>query len=293
MLLSSSLLLLLAAATATAAPTAWPQFRADLQGKSQAAPGTLTGSGTVTPRWIKETAGPVQGSPAVDSAGNAYVGTTSGILWKLDSQTGKELWRVNLAGPVSGGVLLLGKPHTSGIDGVIVGDAGGRVWCVDAETGGVAWVVDVGGAVAGSIVPLSGSSVPTSGLLVLGCFEPQSVAKSKGGAVVILEASSGATVARYQVDGSVTATPALDVAGNIFVGTNGFALYALTPKLTLRWSYGTEGLLSSSPAVSTTRGASTVYVGSYDQKVYAFDASSGQLKWNFTTGASVHSSPAS
>ena len=44
----------------------------------------------------------------------------------------------------------------------------------------------------------------------------------------------------------------------------------------------------SSPAVANE----VVYVGSYDNKVYALNATSGALVWNYTTGGSVASSPA-
>ena len=35
-----------------------------------------------------------------------------------------------------------------------------------------------------------------------------------------------------------------------------------------------------------------IYVGSYDRKIYALDASNGDLVWNFTTGGPVYSSAA-
>ncbi len=56
----------------------------------------------------------------------------------------------------------------------------------------------------------------------------------------------------------------------------------------LRWSYTTGGLVLSSPAVVD----GVVYVGSYDDNVYALKASTGAKLWSFTTGAAVPSSPA-
>jgi len=44
----------------------------------------------------------------------------------------------------------------------------------------------------------------------------------------------------------------------------------------------------SSPAVSD----GVVYIGSVDKKVYALDAATGALKWNYTTGGYIGSSPA-
>jgi eukaryotic-like serine/threonine-protein kinase len=46
--------------------------------------------------------------------------------------------------------------------------------------------------------------------------------------------------------------------------------------------------VSSSPAVVN----GVVYVGSMDYKVYALNASTGAVIWNYTTGGSVGSSPA-
>ena len=55
------------------------------------------------------------------------------------------------------------------------------------------------------------------------------------------------------------------------------------------WNYTTgNSIKRSSPAVS----GGIVYVGSYDKKVYALNASSGTLMWSYTTGSYVLSSPA-
>ena len=47
--------------------------------------------------------------------------------------------------------------------------------------------------------------------------------------------------------------------------------------------------MQSSPAIGAD---GTVYVGSYDNNVYALDGQSGQLKWKYITGGFVQSSPA-
>src|SRR5207237_101737 len=57
------------------------------------------------------------------------------------------------------------------------------------------------------------------------------------------------------------------------------------------WSFSTGSNILSSPAVA----GGMVYVGSYDGKLYAFDAScrkSCQPVWSFATGGSIFSSPA-
>jgi outer membrane protein assembly factor BamB/ABC-type transport system substrate-binding protein len=54
------------------------------------------------------------------------------------------------------------------------------------------------------------------------------------------------------------------------------------------WTYTTGGAVYSSPAVVS----GVVFVGSWDDKVYALNAATGALVWNYTTGGGVYSSPA-
>jgi outer membrane protein assembly factor BamB len=55
-----------------------------------------------------------------------------------------------------------------------------------------------------------------------------------------------------------------------------------------QWSYTTGSSVYSSPAVAN----GVLYIGSFDGKVYAIDASAGTLLWSYTTGSFVGSSPA-
>jgi hypothetical protein len=63
---------------------------------------------------------------------------------------------------------------------------------------------------------------------------------------------------------------------------------ACTPPGAEGWSFPTGGAVYSSPALGPD---GTVYVGSYDGKLYAVTAE-GQLKWSFPTGGRIYSSPA-
>ena len=57
---------------------------------------------------------------------------------------------------------------------------------------------------------------------------------------------------------------------------------------TLKWSFQTGRAVHSSPAIGQD---GTIYVGSYDDKLYAINLD-GSLKWDFQTSDDVHSSPA-
>jgi outer membrane protein assembly factor BamB len=54
------------------------------------------------------------------------------------------------------------------------------------------------------------------------------------------------------------------------------------------WRYPTGDYVLSSPAVVN----GVVYVGSFDNKVYALNATTGALKWSYTTGGGIRSCPA-
>ena len=54
------------------------------------------------------------------------------------------------------------------------------------------------------------------------------------------------------------------------------------------WNYTTGSDVDSSPAVVN----GVVYIGSYDDNVYALNAANGAKIWNYTTGSDVGSSPA-
>ncbi len=56
----------------------------------------------------------------------------------------------------------------------------------------------------------------------------------------------------------------------------------------LVWKFQTEDEVRASAAVSPT----TVYIGSYDQHLYALDARTGQLQWRVATEAGICSTPA-
>jgi outer membrane protein assembly factor BamB len=56
----------------------------------------------------------------------------------------------------------------------------------------------------------------------------------------------------------------------------------------LKWSFTTGDWVRSSPAIGAD---GTIYVGSYDNNIYAINPN-GSQKWSFTTGFDVYSSPA-
>jgi outer membrane protein assembly factor BamB len=83
--------------------------------------------------------------------------------------------------------------------------------------------------------------------------------------------------------------------GMVYVATNDKLVYALygnnllaTPKWTTI-SFAPDEAYSSTPAASPD--GSTVYIGSFDDKLYAINAENGTLKWDYPAAGNVQSTP--
>ena len=91
---------------------------------------------------------------------------------------------------------------------------------------------------------------------------------------------------------SVWTTPAFGQgteAGNTFWGSVDLYAFSLDQAGHPRWQTFTPGYVTSSPALGSD---GTVYVGSFDHKLYALDPDTGKVRWSFATDAHIYSSPA-
>jgi outer membrane protein assembly factor BamB len=92
----------------------------------------------------------------------------------------------------------------------------------------------------------------------------------------------------FTTDGSVSSSPAIGTDGTIYIGSYDNKLYAINPDGSQKWSFTTGYPIDSSPAIGAD---GTIYVGSRDNRLYAINPD-GTQKWSFTTGYWVDSSPA-
>ncbi len=97
----------------------------------------------------------------------------------------------------------------------------------------------------------------------------------------------------YATGGPISSSPAIGPDGVVYFGSSDKSVYAITPgtsKGTKKWIQPTGGAVVSSPALSLD--AKTVYIGSDDTYLYAFDAATGAVRWKSKLPAAVQSSPA-
>ena len=93
------------------------------------------------------------------------------------------------------------------------------------------------------------------------------------------------SMSKYQISSS----PAIDMYGYIYFGSQDYHLYKITSSGSLIWSYGSGGSFISSPALSYNN--EVVYCGNTDTYLYAVASSTGSLIWKMYSFASITSSP--
>ena len=238
--------------------------------------------------WRYETGKWVNSSPMV-SDGVVYVGSYDGHLYALDTASGDLLWRYET------GLWVASSPTVAG--GVVyVGSSDDHLYALDAATGDLEWRYKTRNEVRSS--PTVVDDVVYVG--------------SKDNHLYALDAASGDLLWRYETGGQVSSSPMVS-DGVAYVGSNDHHLYAVktgTHKGAVPAATATQpprppqrqpAILRQSDLLwryqfgddveSPTVAGGMAYAGSDDGYLYALDAVTGDLLWQYETGEWVHSSP--
>jgi uncharacterized delta-60 repeat protein len=196
------------------------------------------------------------GGPAAIANGVAYLGTTTGKVWAIDTLTGVRVpsWTVFTAG---GGVG--GAPAVA--DGVVYfGASDGKVYALDASSGAA-----IGGwpVVASATANFASSPAVDGGSLFIAGQDSKLYA---------LDAETGAPLWTGILGGASTSSPSV-VDGTVYVGANDGKVYAFDEDTGASlWSTQLGGPVGSSPAVANGVVYATVQS---KKKLFALDAGTG------------------
>jgi outer membrane protein assembly factor BamB len=204
--------------------------------------------------------------------------TDDGVLTAVDKWDGKILWSRTL------GALSASCPAVDGntVYATVLARAPsseeGRIVALDVTDGAIRWSRNL---------PSRSESSPLldRGRLYFG---------SEDGTVYALEAKNGRTVWTYHAAGAVKASPTLQ-DGVLYFGDYSGHVQAISEQTGRRlWLAGSEGALFGSGTFYSTAAVvyGRVFLGNTDGRVYAYDASTGNLDWAYQTGAYVYASPA-
>ncbi|HMB31320.1 MAG TPA: PQQ-binding-like beta-propeller repeat protein [Desulfohalobiaceae bacterium] len=223
-------------------------------------PGTL--------KWSYETEGKINYSPALDSDGTIYIGSSNKLY--AFTPEGKLDWKVDLleinTSPVIGkdGTIYIG---TGGID-----EDNNRLYAINPKDRSIEWRYETEHPILTSPAIGSDGTIYVSSQYKLYAISQEGEKKWD-----------------YQAGGYIEAlSPTIGSDGTIYIGSHDYKLHALEPDGTLRWTYETGGWVDSPPAIGSD---GTIYFGSNDNKLYAINKN-GTLKWSFETGCHIASSPA-
>ncbi len=94
----------------------------------------------------------------------------------------------------------------------------------------------------------------------------------------------------FQTGDAIFSSPTIDSSGNVYFGSIDGKVYSMDKDGNERWSVLTGDWVESSASLSPDE--SVVYIGSWDNKLYAVAAGSGSVLWTYDTGSLIFSSPA-
>lgn len=284
-------------------PTDWPVFRGNAQSTGVS---TVKLPDELVERWVFKCGDSVEGAPAVVD-GVVYIASTDKHLYAVDLKTGKEKWRTKLR-------IMKASPAVKG-DRVYTGDVEGNVYCVNASTGEKVWTYtpESGGEI------VSGCNFYEENILVAAQGMPVTCLNPKGEKVWAFEIDGGsngcptvsgdvvfasgcdskfhaidAKVGRglwaVDISGPPAATCAVD--GDVaYFGTTSNQVLAIDLKAKKKlWEFEPK-VKSQAFYASAALTDDLVIAGSRDQKVYALDRKTGEMKWTFVTEGMVDPSP--
>ncbi len=265
----------------------YPQYRLDPTHAGLSPPQTSLGS-DLTLAWRTEPLAignysASKSSPAVDVE-RVYVGVDDGQLIALDRRDGTVKWRfqthryqVELTTTDSAHLGIHGSPALDDRN-VYIGDYSGYLYAVDKLSGGLVWERQLGGLIGASPVVLGGYV-----FIAVEYPDPD-------GKVFVVRAETGEVVwATPSLGDFPHSTVSIDAAkGLLFVGANNGLLFCFDYlRRRQQWAYQTGGPIKSTAAVV----GDTVYITSWDTKLWGVAIASGEPRLEFATAAASMSSP--
>ena len=243
-------------------------------------------------RWMFATGDAIDATPIVDKNGVVYVGSYDGKMYALRGDSGQKIWEFQTDGEI-------GWSATLDKNGVLYfgsSGAGKTLYAVNSLDGTLKWKLEAGGPIQTSPALFASNSADTPSRLYFGCQDKKVYAID----LPAPTAGPGTVAWTFATGGEIyNSSPAVDSAGNIYIGSFDGMIYGLTPAGAPKagWPRDLGSKIYASPAIKGND--SVVYVATYDDiadtnnKLVALDPATGTTIWEFTAPANgVTSSPA-
>jgi outer membrane protein assembly factor BamB len=206
----------------------------------------------------------IYSTPILD-AQSLYFAAYDGSIYALNRGTGQLQWEQKTGSPMIGGLLLK--------DGVLyAGNSDGHVLALHATDGSKTWQQQAGRRVWSTPVDANGLIIVTSMDSEVYAFNPRgSLVWKSTAASAAIASSPGVSADRITFGG-------FDKRFHSIEEATGTRIW-VTPAAG-NW-FWTQGLISGD----------NLYAGNLDGNVYAYDATSGSLKWHTDLGSPIRSAP--
>ncbi len=224
----------------------------------------LNPNGTL--KWSFLTDAGIESSPSIAKDGTIIFGGLGGIVYGLNSG-GSEIWSF-ITQTISGrDNRIISSPAIDGNGNIYIGSGNFHVYSLTA-TGTFRWSSEMGDKVDSS--PVVGS-------------DNQIYIASRDGFIYEFD-EDGVQLSLQNIGDVFYSSPVLDQNGNIYIasftGSNTSTLFSYSSSWELRWSVlfnttGETNLIDSSPTIAPN---GTLYIGSYDKRLYSIHTGSGLAK---------------
>lgn len=265
-----------------------PMFRGNLQHSGEyGGPGV---PGLTKIKWKFPTHGQVISSPAI-AEGTAYVGSTDGILYAVDLETGAQKWKFATH------VRITSSPSVDN-GSVYFESYDGNFYALNAADGQVKWKFATAGERRFAGKHLHGSQPEGESMPDPFDFYLSSPAIWNGmvyfgsgdGNIYALNAANGTAKWKFATGNVVHASPAI-ADGTVFIGSWDSYFYAIdatSGKEKWRFKTGEDTKIYNQVGFQASAAVAngTVYVGCRDSNFYALDVATGKQKWVFNNKGS-------
>ncbi|MFW5499179.1 MULTISPECIES: PQQ-binding-like beta-propeller repeat protein [unclassified Maridesulfovibrio] len=215
-------------------------------------------------KWEYSTGDEIESTPAIDSAGTLYFGSTDNKLYAINPD-GTKKWEF------ATGDSIRCSPAIADDGTIYIGSSDKKLYALNTD-GTKKWEFSTGSYV------VSSPAIAADGTIYVGSYDGSMYALNQDGTEKWAFAS----------EGIIRTSPAIAGDGTIYFGSTDKKLYAINPDGTKKWEFTTGGSVYSPPSIASD---GTVYFGSHDTNLYALNPD-GTKKWEFDTGAgSLGSSP--
>lgn len=259
--------------------------------------------------WRFKTGGPIDTSPAIHND-KLFIGSFDGNMYCLDVNDGSVIWSTNVGTEIESSPAVFN-------DNVYFGATDGKVYALKVSDGSIVWKYDTGDGIKFSTAPaiyenkvyiasynsfvysLDAKTGKPLWKAKTGAAMYSSPAVSKGRVIIgnsdknvyAFDADDGSVIWTYTTGHEIYSSPAI-ANGKVYIGSLDNKLYCLdfengnkiwefdSFQLAIWIKKGKHTGIINSPAVIN----GYVYSAALSKSIFALDANTGELVWNFPDG---------